>query len=98
MLQFVKRLEEAGVHYFLKVSRPYAIMVQVDIPGEKWEVEFLEDGSVEVETFRSDGEILDHSAIERLFQELADAEEEAARLGFRDPPLNESPPPRRVRN
>lgn len=84
VLHFVKRLEAARVHYSLRVSRPNAIMVQVEIPGEKREVEFLEDGSVDVEIFRSGGEILDHSAIERLFRELAEAEEEAVRLGFRD--------------
>lgn len=86
VLDFLKRLKEEGVYYTLRISRPYAIMVQVEIPGEKWEIEFLQDGSVEVEIFRSDGEILDDSAIERLFQELMEGEEEAGRLGLRDRP------------
>jgi hypothetical protein len=38
--------------------RDEAIMVFVVIPGCRWEVEFFEDGSVEAEAFRSDGEIV----------------------------------------
>ena len=32
-------------------------MVQVALPGERWEVEFFEDRQPEVEVFRSDGTI-----------------------------------------
>jgi len=32
-------------------------MVQVALPGERWEVEFFEDREPEVEIFRSDGTI-----------------------------------------
>lgn len=30
-------------------------MVQVTLPGERWEVEFFDDREPEVEVFRSDG-------------------------------------------
>jgi hypothetical protein len=32
-------------------------MVLVTVPGERWEVEFFADGSIEVERFISNGEI-----------------------------------------
>ena len=50
-------LERGKIHYTLQSCRDEAIMVLVTVPGERWEVEFLADGSVEVERFISDGEI-----------------------------------------
>jgi hypothetical protein len=41
-------------------------MVVVSVPGERWEVEFMIDGSVEVEVFRSNGTIDEEHALARL--------------------------------
>ncbi len=45
------------------------VMVMVSVPGERWEVEVFEDGSVECEKFMSNGQIRDEAwlvdAIER---------------------------------
>jgi hypothetical protein len=43
-------------------------MVGVTVPGERWEIEFMADGEVEIEIFKSDGEIHDDSIIEDLFE------------------------------
>ena len=43
-------------------------------PGEYWEIEFLEDGEVDVERFRSNGHIDDESALEELFAQFSDEE------------------------
>jgi hypothetical protein len=32
-------------------------MVIADVPGHRWEIEFMRDGSIEVERFTSSGEI-----------------------------------------
>jgi len=32
-------------------------MVEVTLPGERWEVEFFDDREPEIEVFRSDGSI-----------------------------------------
>ena len=42
-------------------------MVEVAIPGERWEVEFFADGHVEVEKFIGQAEILGEEELERLF-------------------------------
>ena len=36
-------------------------------PGERWEIEFLEDGSVEVERFISGGQICGEEVLTELF-------------------------------
>lgn len=47
-------------------------MVSINVPGERWEVEFLEDGDIEVERFCSHGEIGDERLLAELFSRFAD--------------------------
>jgi hypothetical protein len=51
LLEFLDQLEEAGLHYDLKHVRD-SIMVSVYIPAGMWEIEFFEDGTLEVELFK----------------------------------------------
>lgn len=46
------------------------MMVLVTVPGERWEIEFFADDSVEVEVFKSSGEIKGELKLERLFAEF----------------------------
>ncbi len=71
---FLKRLEEAHIHYTLASHREDAIMVLVTVPGARWEVEFLGDGSIEVERFLSNGEICGEEALRELWTRYADPE------------------------
>ena len=68
---FLEQLEEAGIFFTLQRIRE-SIMVNVMVPGERWEVEFFEDGHVEVERFVTVGEILDEKALDSLFDKFAD--------------------------
>jgi hypothetical protein len=70
----LKQLEEAHIHYTLACHREDAIMVLVTVPGERWEVEFLGDGSIEVERFLSNGEIYSEEALHELLTKYADPE------------------------
>ena len=69
LLQFLRRLEDAKIDYRLDNYREDAISVLIAVPGERWEVDFLKDGSVDVERFRSNGHIYDESILDKLFQE-----------------------------
>jgi hypothetical protein len=66
------RLDGADIHYTLSSVREGAIMVVVTVAEERWGIEFMADGDVEVEVFRSDAEIHDSSMIEGLFQRHAE--------------------------
>jgi hypothetical protein len=66
LLSFLNDLRDAKIDYRLSHQRDDALMVEIAVPGERWEVEFLEDGTVEVEVFRSDGSIFDSSALADL--------------------------------
>ena len=69
---FLDRLDGADLHYTLSSLREGAVMVAVSLPGERWEVEFMADGDVEVEVFKSDGEIHDAEMLEELFERAGD--------------------------
>lgn len=54
LLDFLSRLKEQRTHFRLSTVRPDAVMVEVALPGERWELEFFADGHVETEVFRAD--------------------------------------------
>jgi hypothetical protein len=75
-MQFLDRLDAEKLTYNLGHYRD-SITVLVAVPGAFWEVEFFDDGRVEVEIFRSTSgvEADGVAALERLFREhgLSDA-------------------------
>jgi hypothetical protein len=70
LLQFVGRLERERISYQLGVFRSEAVCVFIAVPGQRWEVEFMEDGGVEVERFVSEGNIGGEAQLEELLREL----------------------------
>jgi hypothetical protein len=72
LLDFLSRLQGAKIWYCLKQIRDEAIMVEVSVPGKRWEIEFMRDGTIEVERFKSNGEIFGAAAIEELFNRFSD--------------------------
>jgi hypothetical protein len=72
LLSLLRRLEEAHIAYRLERIRDESLAVEVVVPGERWEIEYLETGEVEIEIFRSDGEVLDQRVLNDLFARFAD--------------------------
>jgi hypothetical protein len=71
LLDFLAKLQEHKFPYRLSCWRDEAIMVELAVPGERWEIEFFADGHVEVERFRSDGHIADEAVLTELFTTFA---------------------------
>ena len=69
---FLAELRRARIHFRLRDSREGAVGVDVAVPGERWEVDFLDDGAVEVEVFRGDGEVAGAAALGDLFARHSD--------------------------
>ena len=69
---FLNKLEENKIFYKLDKIRGEAIMVAVVVPGQRWEIEFLDDGTVDIEKFISDKDMYDASELETLFEEFSD--------------------------
>jgi hypothetical protein len=67
---FLDALDARRLHYEMARHREETIMVKVAVPGERWEVEFFEDGGVDVEVFRTmTSELEGPEALTRLLKE-----------------------------
>lgn len=75
LLDFVRRLEAAKIAYHLDSYRYDGVSVIVNVPGQRWEVDFLADGDIDVERFVSDGHIDDESALTELFANYSEPPE-----------------------
>ena len=57
--EFCDELKSRNIRYFVKVDgeefRGYFVMVMFLTPWTYWEVEFFEDGSIEIEKYVSEG-------------------------------------------
>ncbi|HYW21377.1 MAG TPA: hypothetical protein VE956_19175 [Nodularia sp. (in: cyanobacteria)] len=80
LVTFLNQLEQERISYTLAHHRDETIMVNVAIAGERWEVEFFEDGSVEVERFVSSGEINGEEVFSELFAMYSERESHSAKL------------------
>lgn len=70
---FLNKLEERKIYYKLNKVRSESIMVEIAVPGQRWEVEFMDDGSIEIEKFMSDGGALyDEKELEYLFENFSE--------------------------
>ncbi|HVI40044.1 MAG TPA: hypothetical protein VM577_05240 [Anaerovoracaceae bacterium] len=47
-------------------------MIEVAIPGQRWEIEFMDDGTIEIEKFFSDGTIHGAEELNVLINEFSD--------------------------
>ncbi len=70
VLDFVAALRSAKLFFHIECHRDEAIMIRVDVPGERWEVEFFADGNMEVERFVSSGGVTGGVEAQRLLRDL----------------------------
>jgi hypothetical protein len=71
LCDFLGRLNEAHISYRLQMVSECAdsILVEIAIPGERWEVNFYVDGRIYVEKFIGNGEVFGAKELQRLFEE-----------------------------
>ena len=71
LLDLLDWLEENKIYYRLnKVNEN--ILVEVAIPGERWEIEVQRNGILQVERFVSTGEIAGEQTLDDIFSMLID--------------------------
>ncbi len=66
------RLRRAKIHYRIRDDREGAVSIDVAVPGERWEIDLLEDGTLEIEIFTSDGTIHGERKLDDLFRRFSD--------------------------
>ena len=71
LIEFLDKLEAKKIYYRLNKIRN-SILVEVSVPGQRWEIEFMTDGSILIEKFISNGHIFDEKEINALFCDFSD--------------------------
>jgi len=66
LLTFLQDLESQNIWYSLKHIRDETLLVETCLPGERWEIEFFSDGRIEIEIFKSSGEIFGSEKLAEL--------------------------------
>jgi hypothetical protein len=74
LLGFLRKLDQHKIFFRLSRPRDEAIMVEIVVPGERWEVEFFADGHTEIEIFGPSSGVIDEANLERLWTQFSDAE------------------------
>jgi hypothetical protein len=72
LLDFLRRLDDARIFYRLSRPRTEAVMVEIVVPGERWEVEFFADAHLEVEIFGPSTGVIGEDTLETLFARHSD--------------------------
>lgn len=68
LTEFLDKLDGCGIRYTLSGEVRTSIMVCLSLPGERWEINFYDDGHIAVEIFRSDGQAFDESKLDEFFK------------------------------
>ena len=79
-IALLERLEEKKISYKLNKTRDDTVMIEVAVPGQRWEIEYNTYGkspehpcTIEIEKFVSNGVLYDESELETLFRDFSDA-------------------------
>jgi hypothetical protein len=72
LLAFLSELDRRKIFFKLTRVRDEAIMVEIAVPGERWEIEFFGDGRIEVEVFKSPGIIGGEVELDHLLKDFGD--------------------------
>jgi len=70
--ELIRQLEEAKISHTVTKYRYDAISILAHLPGERWEIDVLEDGDVDFERFVSNGKILERSDLSEYIKRFAD--------------------------
>ena len=71
LIDFLNELEKRSIYYKLAKYCDEYIMVEISVPGERWEVEFSSD-NIRIEKFKSTGSIFDAQELTSLFENFSD--------------------------
>jgi hypothetical protein len=68
----IREFREANIAFTLNVTRDDAITILAVVPGQRWEIDVFEDGTVDVEVFQSNGELHDVDRLQEMIMKFKD--------------------------
>jgi hypothetical protein len=72
LIQFLKHLESKKIYYSLTRYLEDSLSIAVVVPGERWEIDINQRNEIQIEIFKSNGEIYNSSMLQILFDKFSD--------------------------
>ncbi len=66
-IDFLRHLDKHNIPYDIDRTGDDYVMVNIDIPGERWEVNFSDDGEVAAERFGNMGDVAGQEIMDYLY-------------------------------
>jgi arginine/lysine/ornithine decarboxylase len=70
--QILAKLDAAKIYYTLDKTRDETVMILAQVPGRHYEIEIFADGQIEVEIYKSSGEIGGQELVDELLRDFSD--------------------------
>ena len=68
--EFIRELEATRTYFSLTSVREGAVMVEVALVDERWEIEFFDDRDPQIEIYRSDGTVFGPEKLNELHERI----------------------------
>ena len=72
LLDLADRLKSAKIHHRITRYRDDGVSIIATVPGERWEIDVLDDGEIVVEVFKVQGLCRGKEALDDLFARHSD--------------------------
>ena len=72
LFDIIHALDAAQIHFTLNYHRYDAVSIMVTVPGERWEIDVLEDGDVDFERFVTTGGVVGETEMSEYISKFAE--------------------------
>ena len=75
LLALSDQLKAANIHHEVTRYREDGVSIIATVPGERWEIDVLDDGEIVVEVYKSQGNCRGEEALKELFERHSDQDD-----------------------
>ena len=72
LMEIIRALEAARIHFTVSYHRYDAVSILAIVPGERWEIDILEDGDVDFERFVTTGGVTSEAEVNEAIAKFAE--------------------------
>ena len=72
LTNLIRQLEAAQIHFELARYRDDSVSIRATVPGERWEIDVLDDGTIDFERFVSTATIGDETDLAAFIQQYSE--------------------------
>jgi len=71
LYRILAQLEAAKIHFTLTRVRDETVMIEAQVPGRHYEIEVFASGEIEVEVYKSEGQIGGQELVDELLRDFS---------------------------